>query len=197
VIQAIFESIEPLRHERIPAIDVFDRRVLNFVGSFLRSFSNPFWRSDTAREAVFVILGADRRVLSKAFCESFLVPSLDPACEVAVVAVLALLNNLIDVVRPGVRVHIRTANLETVDGVVERLVVGQVTVGDKEFVLRSVLEVWAVPREVDLSMIEDFTPFVRLFEEADFKQEHLNRLQAGVNQFVSEGSAVCRAPCLR
>jgi hypothetical protein len=136
--------------------------LLGIIGRFLLISQSPFWCGDAAATAVFTLIEEYRKMIDPPLL-SVMSSIVSRENLELIIAMWAILNNLIDVVRVGAHVHLRPTPIEVVEGIVEAVDALSVAVGNRRFLISSLVEIWAIPVQVDLSVITDFVPFVAIF----------------------------------
>ena len=188
--RTILLSLETLSASHAVSFKPLLRELLGVVGDFLFTLNNPLCFGKNRKvfdvaECIFTMITSFRRMVASKSFRDFLTEYIDLENPVTMVVVMALLNNSIDVFRPGVRAYAVDNYGASYEGEIQEISSRVMTINGQNISPSQCRDLWVIPNVVDLGLFEDYSVFVSMFEKCSFQERYQQVFfEASLNAFL-------------
>ena len=183
-------SIEAATASHSVSFNPILKALMDIIGEFLLTCESPFcYKTDNkvfeVAGCIFTMIGSLRRMIKTQEFRDFITKYTNVDDMRSVIAVMAVLNNSIDVFRTHVHGYAIDENGVTHEGEIEEMKSTTMKINGHSFSPSKCRDLWVVPEFVDLELFSDYSVFVSMFEHCSFEQDYQNVfMEASLNAFL-------------
>lgn len=180
IIEVIMKSSVLFESKKNVKLNNFYKLSLNLIANYMNKFKNVFsnqQKDSYPLTSIFIMINYLKILFNSknGKFRDYLKKYIKKSNEYFHIAIFCILNNTLEIVRKGAKIHFMTPHFVEISGIIESYDTSSniVYIDGNEFNLSKCSKIWcSCQTEVQLDKIDDFSIYLQLFNKTKYKKEN-------------------------